>query len=230
MKEETDDTSKGFAVPGNSGSPDYLHLIFFFYRHPSQAFKIVNSGKTVHGVVFFAVFVYILSFLYCTIGLYFINLYWGYTSTSLLSVIPSGITGGLSTTIEFFLIFATEAVVLLGLLWIVRLEPPRTRTLNVIFYSCAIAYSVQWIFQIFLMISKYVLLGDVMDGISSNIYYCIYYIYLAPLAYLQYVGLKDLLKTKHFLILIAVVIAVVVHYLLFEPEMLFIRNVFHGIF
>lgn len=57
MKEETDATSKGFAAPGNRGSPDYLHLIYLFYRHPSQAFEIVNSGKKVHGVVFFAVFV-----------------------------------------------------------------------------------------------------------------------------------------------------------------------------
>jgi hypothetical protein len=104
MKEETDATAKGFATPGKDESPDYLHLIYLFYRHPSQAFKIVNSGKTMHGVVFFAIFVFILSFLYGSMGwcLWNVHLY-GFKSISVLSVIYSGVTGGLSTTIEFFL-------------------------------------------------------------------------------------------------------------------------------
>ncbi len=112
---------------------------------------------------------------------------------------------------------------LLGLLWIMQLKPPLIRTLNAIFYSCAIAYSVQWISIILYMTFLSAQLWDV--GITI-----FYYIYLLPLAYLQYVGLKDLLKSKHFLILTAVVIAVVVHYLLFEPELLLLRGVLDSIF
>ena len=223
MKEETDATAKGFATPGKDESPDYLHLIYLFYRHPSQAFKIVNSGKTMHGVVFFAIFVFILSFLYGSIGwcLWNVHLY-GFKSISALSVIYSGVTGGLSTTIEFFLIFATEAVVLFSLLWIMQVKPPLIRTFSVIFYSCTIAYSFIWVILRLDLLSGHILLRN-----SGNI---LYYLYLLPLGYLEYLGVRDIVSANRPRIIAATVVAIIIHYLLFEPELLFLTNLLNGIF
>lgn len=223
MKEETDATAQGFAASGEDGSPDYLHLLYLFYRHPSQAFKIVNGGKTMHGVVFFAIFVFILSFLYGSIGwcLWNVHLY-GFKSISALSVIYSGVTGGLSTTIEFFLIFATEAVVLFSLLWIMQVKPPLIRTFSVIFYSFTIAYSFIWVILRLDLLSGHILLRN-----SGNI---LYYLYLLPLGYLEYLGVRDIVNTNRPRIIAAIVVAIVIHYLLFEPELLFFTNLLNGIF
>ncbi|WP_292410305.1 MULTISPECIES: hypothetical protein [unclassified Methanoculleus] len=223
MKEETDATAKGFTAPGKDESPDYLHLIYLFYRHPSQAFEIVNSGKTMHGIAFFAIFVFIAGFLSTSIrGIYLDVLWYGFKSLSAFPIIRSGVLSGLTTTIEFFLLFATEAVVLLGLLWIMQVKPPLTRTLSVIFYSCAIACPFILIMLILDLFSGYALLRN--SGII------LYYLYLLPLGYLEYLGLQEVVKANRLQIIAAVVIAIVVHYLLFEPEIYFIENVLNGIF
>ena len=174
------------------GSPEeYLHLIYLFYRHPAKAFEIVNSGRTVHGILFFAVFIFIVHFFYCIWGYYFSGIFnYDLSPLSIITATLHGIRSSLSTTTENLLVSGIVAIILLFLLRLIYDRIPVIQALSTIFYSCAIAY-------------PFTLLVYVINA-PSGLFLILKFIYLLPLAYLEYTGLKDLLKTKTRLILIAV--------------------------
>ncbi|ADN34881.1 hypothetical protein Mpet_0100 [Methanolacinia petrolearia DSM 11571] len=220
MKEITVDKPLSSEESENEVSIDYLHLIYLLYRHPSQAFRIVNSEKTVHGIVFFVVFVFILTFFYSLYIYYFSGIfYYDLSPISIITVIFDGIRNGLVIVIKYLLLFGIGAVFLLFLLWIIQSKIPVIQSLSVIFYSCAIAYPFTLLRYFIYIPSEYSLLS-----------YGLFYLYLLPLAFLEYIGLKDLLKTKHHLILIGVLITIVIQYLIFEPVYLFISGILNVIF
>lgn len=220
MGEKADNKIKGPADSENSSSTDYLHLIYLFYRHPAKAFEIVNSGRTVHGIVFFVLFVFILQFSYCIWCYYFSGIFnYDLTPASIVKALSHALTSALSVIIEYSLIFLIGAVILILLLRIMQYRIPVKQAVSIIFYSGAIAYPFILLVYILNIVSNYMIKAEIF-----------FYLFLIPLALLEYTGFKDLLKTKPRLILAAVLVAVVIQYLTFEPVYLFIQGVLSGIF
>jgi len=210
----TEDTAKDTQSPKNTedeSSVDYFRLVYLFYRHPKEAFKIINSGKAIHGIVFFAVFVFIIKYLYCIWGYYFSGIFYVFLDwISLFENLFKAMQTSLISVIENYALFGIGAVSLLFLLWVMRFRVPVKKGLNVIFYSAAIAFP----------FTLLVYVADIYSGhFFSHIFDYIAYmnLYLLPLAYLEYIGFKELLKTKSLLVPAGVIISVLIQYLAYVP-------------
>ncbi|HDR68415.1 MAG TPA: hypothetical protein ENN61_05120 [Bacteroidaceae bacterium] len=220
MEGKPDNGIQKSADSENICSTDYLHLIYLFYRHPAKAFKIVNSGRAVHGIVFFVLFVFILQFFYCIWCYYFSGIFYVFLSiSSILTDAIHALRSALLVIIEYSLIFLIGAVILILLLRIMRYRFPVKQALSIVFYSGAISYPFILLVYILNIVSNYMIKTDFL-----------FYLFLVPLALLEYIGFKDLLGTKPRLILAGVLITVAIQYLTLIPVYLYLQGVLSGIF
>ncbi|WFN37315.1 hypothetical protein L1994_02710 [Methanomicrobium antiquum] len=207
---------------------DYLHLIYLFYRHPKQAFEIVNSGKKVHGIVFCVIYLFIVSFIYNSayscISAMMVS---GFLPRGLLSAVYDGISGSIIMIIIYLLKFTIFAVFIFSLLWVLRMKPPLVKTMNTIFYGMAIAYP-------FFLI---VLAIEILSGGIFFEYLAIVaiLIYLLPVLYMECLGISCLLKKSQNQVIIAVLSGIIIavlaeKYVLFGYEILVVNTVSQVVF
>ncbi|MBP2134131.1 hypothetical protein J2128_002097 [Methanomicrobium sp. W14] len=221
----TDELKNG---PEESEHTDYLHLIYLFYRHPKKAFEIVNKGRAVHGIIAFIISVLVVYMIFHFIRSHIYNVYDGLFPFLNPCSISQDYTAFLPDMAVYFISFGMEAVILVIMLKLSGFGFQLKPALSVIFYSCAIAFpfielwwSIDTAFNFFTGMSIDVAIGCLYYTGVDDLYYSpisyIFYIFAVPLAYLEYTGLKGMLKTRKHLILLLVLIAVIVQCILYQP-------------
>ncbi|MBP2134136.1 hypothetical protein J2128_002102 [Methanomicrobium sp. W14] len=208
---------------------EYFHLIYLFYRHPKQAFEIINKGRAVHGILALFISVFVIQILYYTLVYLIYNVILSPFPYPLYPVIY-GWWQNIPVIFTLIIIFGIEGIVLVALLKILKFRFQSIPALSVIFYSCAAAFPFTKIWSVLYMIYYSLTENCLFTGLTPYstggiISTCIFFIYVVPpLAYLEYTGLKGMLKKRPHLILYSVITAAAIHCILYVPVFLYLTG------
>ena len=198
---------------------DYLRLICLFYRRPEEAFKIVNRKKVVHGIVAFVFSMFVIELIYYLFNYGVYNIYLGPFPYPFPASVLCSFEATLLGIVRYFIIFGTEVAALVIILKLLKFKFDLVPALSVIFYACALAFP--FVESWWVLSTLYFLITGIILQNGTTISF-FYFIYVLPLTYFEYIGLKGFLKSESPWILISIVIAVIIHCILYLPEELYL--------